>query len=121
MSREHPVALNPITIDTDSHRSTKAGFCTESGLMSNLILEEGIDTDDTYTFIYPMKLNYPASIIVKAQGVFELRNAQPWLENATVWYQDKPPRSGGSFFVTIMEGVKVTAPDGTVTIVQILD
>lgn len=83
------------------------GFCAEDGLYSNLVLEEGTDTPNIYTLEYPMKLNYPGSIIVKAQGVFEVRGAEPCLTNATVWYADKPHRSGGDFYITVMEGVIV--------------
>ncbi len=54
-----------------------------------------------------MKLIYPTSIIVAAQGVFELIGTEPWLYDATVWYANKPQRSGGAFFITIMEGVQV--------------
>lgn len=104
---ERPAALNSTLLNTDSHRATMVGFCTEDGLYSNLVLEEGADTPNIYTLEYPMKLNYPGSIIVKAQGVFEVRGAEPWLTDATVWYADKPHRSGGSFYITIMEGVFV--------------
>ena len=117
MSKERSVGLNSNVLDTDSHLPTKVGFYSEkNGLHADLVLE----ADNIYTITYPTPVFYSeTSIIVKARGIFELHGSEPWLDDATVWYANKPEQSGGAFFITILEKTIVkNETTGDVTIVK---